>query len=83
GQFRRSRRGAPPGQFRQPHPALSRAEAHPRSVRPDPEGQVGAGDRHHLAAGQGPAHADRGAAAGGQDGDAAEHRQGDHRQSPR
>ncbi len=38
---------------------------------------------HRLAAGQRPAHADRRSAPRRQDGDAAEHRQGDHRQSPR
>ena len=59
GQFRRSRRGPPPRQFRQPDPALSRREADPRQRRSDGQGQVGAGDRHHLAAGQGPARADR------------------------
>ena len=83
GQFRRSRGGPPPRQFRQPHPALSRREAHPRQRRPDRQGQVGAGDRHHLAAGQGPARADRRAAADRQDRAAPEHRQGDHRQPSR
>ena len=49
GQFRRSRRRPPPGQFRQSDPALSRREADARSGRSDDQGQVGAGDRHHLA----------------------------------
>ena len=83
GQFRRSRRGPPPRQFRQSDAALSRREADARHARSDGQGQVGAGDRHRLAAGQGPAHADRRAAARRQDGDAAEHRQGDHRQPSR
>ena len=82
-QFRRPRSGPPPGQFRQSDPALSRFEADPRQRRSDPEGQVGAGDRHRRSAGQGPARADRRAAAHRQDRAAAEHRQGDHRQPPR
>jgi hypothetical protein len=41
----------------------------------DPEGSLRPGDRHRRAARQGPALPDRRAAAGRQDGDAAEHRQ--------
>ena len=82
-QFRRSRRGPPPRQFRQSDAALSRREARARHARPDDQGQVGARDRHRLAAGQGPARADRRAAAHRQDRAAAEHRPGDHRQSSR
>ena len=50
------------------------------TLDPDHQGQVGAGDRHRLAARQGPARADRRAAADRQDRAAAEHRPGDHRQ---
>ena len=82
-QFRRSRRGPPPRQFRQSDAALSRQKLTLDSADPTAEGQVGAGDRHRLAAGQGPARADRRAAAHRQDRAAAEHRQGDHRQSSR
>ena len=52
---------------------------HARQRRSDPEGQVGARHRHRLAAGQGPARADRRAAAHRQDRAAAEHR---HARSP-
>ena len=79
-QFRRSRAGPPPRQFRQSDAALSRREAEARHARPDHQGQVGAGDRHRRAARQGPARADRRAAAHRQDRAAAEHRPGDHRQ---
>ena len=79
-QFRRSRAGPPPRQFRQSDAALSRREAQARHARPDHQGQVGAGDRHRRAARQGPARADRLAAADRQDRAAAEHRPGDHRQ---
>ena len=82
-QLRRSRRGPPPHQLRQPDPALSRRAAQPRHHRSDGQGQVGAGDRPDQPAGQGPARADRRPAAHRQDRAAAEHRQGDHRQPSR
>ena len=72
--------GPPPRQFRQSDAALSGREAQARHARPDDQGQVGAGDRHRRAARQGPARADRFAAADRQDRAAAEHRAGDHRQ---
>ena len=52
-QFRRSRRGPPPHQLRQPDPALSRRAAQPRHHRSDGEGQVGAGDRPDRPQGKG------------------------------
>ena len=51
--------------------------------RSDQEGSDHAGDRSDRAAGQGPARADRRAAAHRQDGDAAEHRPRDRRQPSR
>ena len=82
-QFRGSREGPPQGQFRQPDAALSRRAAQAGARGSDPEGPVGARDRHRGADRQGPARPDRVAAAHRQDRAAAEHRALDHRQSSR
>ena len=64
-------------------PLYPEREADARYARPDGQGQVGARHRYRFTAGHGPARADRRAAARRQDGAAAEHRQGDHRQPSR
>ena len=77
-QFRGPREGAPQGQLRQPDAALS-GRAAPDGIRgPDQEGSLGARHRHRGADRQGPARADRVAAAHRQDRAAAEHRALDH-----
>ncbi len=88
-QFRAAGGGAPPHQFRQPDAALSR-RAPEDGGRELPVGGEGAeqglhaaGDRPDRADRQGPARADRRAAAHRQDGDAAEHRHRDRRQPSR
>ena len=73
-QFRGPGEAAPQGPFRQSDAALSRRAAEDGNRGSDPQGQYRPGDRHRLAARQGPARPDRGAAAHRQDGDAAEHR---------
>ena len=74
---------APPHQFRQPDAALSAEKLDARVGRADAQGPDAAGHRPDRAARQGPARADRRAAAHRQDGDAAEHRPRDRRQPPR
>ena len=64
-------------------PALSRRAVAHGARGPHQEGPFAAGHRHRLADRQGPARADRVAAAHRQDGAAAEHRPCDHRQSSR
>ena len=78
-QFREPGQRPPQGALRQPDAALSRRAADDGDRRPDAEGPHRPGDRHRRAARQGPALPDRLAAAGRQDGDAAEHRQVDRR----
>ena len=78
-QLRGSREAAPQGALRQPDAALSHQVDEDGDRGPDDQGPVAAGDRHRVAARQGPARADRGAAAHRQDGAAAEHRPLDHR----
>ena len=56
---------SPSDQFRQSHAALPGREAVARHARPHGQGQVGARHRYHIAAGQGPARADRRPAAHG------------------
>ena len=82
-QFRGPREGAPQGQLRQPDAALSRRAAQDGARGPDQEGPVAARHRHRRADRQGPARADRVAAAHRQDGAAAEHRALHHRQPSR
>ena len=82
-QFRGPREGAPQGQLRQPDAALSRRAAEDGARGSDQEGSLGARHRHRRADRQGPARADRVAAAHRQDRAAAEHRALDHRQSSR
>ena len=81
-QFRGPREGAPQGQLRQPDAALSRRAAEDGARGSDQEGSLAARHRHRRADRQGPARADRVAAAHRQDRAAAEHRARDHRQSP-
>jgi hypothetical protein len=80
-QFRGSRCGPPQGQLRQSDAALS-DERCDGTLDPDDQGQVGRVIDIVAPHRQGPARADRRAAAHRQDGAAAEHRQGDHRQPP-
>ncbi len=82
-QFRRPREGAPQDQLRQPDAALSRRAAEDGARRSDQEGSLRPRHRHRRADRQGPARADRLAAAHRQDRAAAEHRALDHRQSSR
>ena len=82
-QFRGARPAAPPDQFRQSDAALSRREDPARTRRPDQEGSDDPRHRPDHAARQGPARADRVAAAHRQDRDAAEHRACARGQSPR
>ena len=82
-QFRRAGEGASQDQFRQPDAALSRRAAEDGARRSDQEGPLRPRHRHRRAARQGPARADRLAAAHRQDRAAAEHRAFDHRQSSR
>ncbi len=62
-QFRRPREGAPQDQFRQPDAALSGHAAEDGTRRSDQEGSVGPRHRYRRADRQGPARADRVAAA--------------------
>ena len=84
-QFRAAGIRAAPDQFRQPDAALSRRAAEdgsgelPVGGEGSEQGLHAAGDRPDLADRQGPARADRVAAAHRQDGDAAEHRHRDRR----
>ncbi len=78
-QFRGPGKGPPQGQFRQPDAALSRRVAEDGIRGSDQEGSLGARHRHRRADRQGPARADRVAAAHRQDRAAAEHRALDHR----
>ena len=73
-QLRGPGEGPPQDQFRQPDAALSGRAAEHGARRSDHEGHVGARHRHRRADRQGPARADRGAAAHRQDRAAAEHR---------
>ena len=82
-QFRGPRKGAPQDQFRQPDAALSRRAAEDGTRGSDQEGSLRPRHRHRGADRQGPARADRLAAAHRQDRAAAEHRALDHRQSSR
>ena len=82
-QFRGPREGAPQDQLRQPDAALSRRAAEDGARGSDQEGPLGARHRHRRADRQGPARADRVAAAHRQDRAAAEHRPLDHRQPSR
>ena len=82
-QFRGPREGAPQDQLRQPDAALSRRAAEDGTRGSDQEGPLGPRHRHRGADRQGPARADRVAAAHRQDRAAAEHRARHHRQSPR
>ena len=82
-QFRGPREGAPQDQLRQPDAALSRRAAEDGARGSDQEGSLAARHRHRRADRQGPARADRVAAAHRQDRAAAEHRARDHRQSSR
>ena len=82
-QFRGPGEGPPQGPLRQSDAALSRRAAEDGARRSDQEGSLRARHRHRRADRQGPARADRGAAAHRQDGAAAEHRAFDHRQSSR
>ena len=80
-QFRGAGKGPPQDQLRQPDAALSRRAAADGIRGSDQEGPVRARHRHRRADRQGPARADRVAAAHRQDGAAAEHRPFDHAQS--
>ena len=71
-QFRRAGEDPPPDQLRQPDAALSRRAAEARERGSDPQGHHQPRHRPDRAAGQGPARADRRAAAHRQDRDAAE-----------
>ena len=82
-QFRGPREGAPQDQLRQPDAALSRRAAEDGARGSDQEGSLGPRHRHRGADRQGPARADRVAAAHRQDRAAAEHRARHHRQSSR
>ena len=82
-QLRGPGEAAPQGALRQPDAALSDPVDEAGDGRPYDQGSFAARDRHRLAARQGAARPDRGAAAHRQDGAAAEHRPLDHRQSPR
>ena len=82
-QFRGPREGPPQDQLRQPDAALSRRAAEDGARGSDQEGSVAARHRHRGADRQGPARADRVAAAHRQDRAAAEHRARDHRQPSR
>ena len=88
-QLRAAGSRAAPDQLRQPDAALSRRAAEdgggelPVGGEGSEQGLHAAGDRPDRADRQGPARADRGAAAHRQDGDAAEHRQRDRRQPSR
>ena len=82
-QFRGSGEDPPQGPFRQSDAALSQRAPEARGRGPDPQGPVVPRHRHRRADRQGPARADRRAAAHRQDGAAAEHRAVDHRQSSR
>ena len=73
-QFRGPREGPPQGQLRQPDAALSRRAAEDGARGSDQEGPLAARHRHRRADRQGPARADRVAAAHRQDRAAAEHR---------
>ena len=73
-QLRGPREGAPQGQLRQPDAALSGRAAEDGARGSDQEGPLRPRHRHRLADRQGPARADRGAAAHRQDRAAAEHR---------
>ena len=73
-QFRGPREAAPQDPFRQSDAALSRRAAGDGDFGSDQERQYGPRDRHRGADRQGPARADRGAAAHRQDRDPAEHR---------
>ena len=80
-QFRRPGEGAPQDQLRQPDAALSRRAAEDGARGSDQEGPLAARHRHRRADRQGPARADRVAAAHRQDRAAAEHR-ARHRRQP-
>ena len=73
-QFRGAGEGPPQDQLRQPDAALSRRAAEDGDRRSDQEGSLRPRHRHRRADRQGPARADRLAAAHRQDGAAAEHR---------
>ena len=80
-QFRRPRKSAPQGQFRQSDAALSGRVAEDGIRGSDQEGSLGPRHRYRGAGRQRPARADRVAAAHRQDGAVAEHRALDHPQS--
>ena len=82
-QLRGPREAAPQGALRQPDAALSDPVDEDGDRGPDDQGPLAARDRHRVAARQGPARPDRGAAAHRQDRAAAEHRPLHHRQSSR
>ena len=82
-QFRGSGQDAAQGPFRQPDAALSGRAPEARDRGSDPQGFLGARHRYRVADRQGPARADRRAAAHRQDGAAAEHRPVDHRPTTR
>ena len=82
-QLRGPRQAAPQGALRQPHPALSHPVDEAGDRGPHAQGPLAARDRRGVAARQGSARADRGAAAHRQDRAAAEHRPLDREEPPR